>query len=173
MAEGEGIIVKVVKDLFREVPKDVGTAGAEDLARHEAPKIAQGFTERQFKRFALKARQLVKEARLPEGDLVVQGSRAKSLAKNASDIDVALRVDDRTFFDMAEKVLARARPETRLRASMLRRINVNGQLASFDLGTDFTRLRRAMLDPESPYKVQFSVIRKGGKFDNGPFIPLN
>lgn len=85
---------------------------------------------------------------------------------------MALRVNDKTFFNLAEKSLSRAPLGTRLRASMLRRINVNGQLSSFDLGTDFQTLRRQMLDPESPFKVQFSVIKTGGKFDNGPFIHL-
>lgn len=169
VSAGKGIIVKVVEGLFKKASEDVGEAAA----KQEARKIAQGFTERQFQRFGRKARQLCREAGLPKGDLVVQGSRAKGLAKNTSDIDIALRVDDKTFFDLAERSLARTHPGTRLRDTMLRRINVNGQLSSFDLGTDFTRLRRLMLDPESPFKVQFSIIRKGGKFDNGPFIPLN
>ncbi|MEV6304807.1 nucleotidyltransferase domain-containing protein [Actinoplanes sp. NPDC051861] len=135
-------------------------------------RIPMGFTERQFARFARGARQLQRHAGLPDGHLVVQGSRVRGTARPSSDIDVALRVDDRTFFELSEKALARARPGTRLRESMLRRINGNGQLSSFDLGPEFQRLRHDLLDPESPHPVQFSVIRVGGKLDTGPFRPL-
>ena len=82
-------------------------------------------------------------------------------------------MDDRTFFDLAERSLARAHPGSRLRRTMLRRINENGQLSSFDLGTQFTHLRRRLMDAEVPFPVQFSVLRRGGPFDNGPYIPLD
>jgi len=132
----------------------------------------QGFTERQFKRFAHGARRLQREAGLPDGDLVVHGSRVRGTARARSDIDVALRVDDRAFFELSEKALARARPGTKLRASMLKRINRNGQLSSFDLGAEFGRQRHRLLDAHSPHVVQFSVLRIGGKLDTGPFRPL-
>ena len=135
-----------------------------------------GFTKRQFKRFAKSARRLRKEAKLPDGELVVQGSRVSGTARvsgrNLSDIDVALRVDEATFFDLAEKVLTRARSGTRLRETMLKRIRENGQLSSFDLGQEFQTLRRKLLDSETSLRVQFSVLKKGGKLDTGPFLPL-
>ncbi|MEU4561122.1 nucleotidyltransferase domain-containing protein [Actinoplanes sp. NPDC023936] len=134
--------------------------------------IPQGFTARQLARFARGARQLQRQAGLPDGDLVVHGSRVRGTARTGSDIDVALRVNDRTFFELSEKALARARPGTKLRDSMIRRINGNGQLSSFDLGSDFHRRRRDLLDAETPHKVQFSVLRIGGKLDTGPFRPL-
>jgi hypothetical protein len=55
---------------------------------------------------------------------------------------------------------------------MMRRINENGQLSSFDLGTDFTLARQEKLDYNVNFPVQFSVIKKGGKFDNGSFISV-
>jgi hypothetical protein len=133
----------------------------------------QGFTERQSSRFARGARRLRREAGLPDGDLVIHGSRVRGTARNDSDIDVALRVGDREFFDLAERCLERTHPGTRLRETMLHRINHNGQLSSFDLGTDFQRLRRQLLDSESPFPVQFSVLRRGGRLDTGPFTPLD
>jgi len=141
-------------------------------ARTAVQNIPQGFTERQFERFSRGARRLRKQANLPDGELVTHGSRVSGTARTGSDIDVALRVDDATFFDLAERVLARARPGTHLRETMLDRIRRNGQLSSFDLGPEFQSLRRELLDSESPVSVQFSVLRKGGRLDTGPFIPL-
>jgi hypothetical protein len=74
---------------------------------------------------------------------------------------------------LAEKALSRTHPETRLRQTILKRIRENGQLSSFDLGPEFQKLRRGLLDAESPIeKLQFSVLKKGGKLDTGPFLPL-
>lgn len=168
----EGLIAREAKSVLRRAARR-GGKGAARAARKDARKAAQGFTERQWQRFSRGARRLRREAGLPEGDLVAHGSRVRGTAHNASDIDVALRVDDKTFFDLAEQKLARARPGTKLRKAMLDRINGNGQLSSFDLGTDFQRLRRSLLDSESPHKVQFSVLRKGGRLDTGPFTPLD
>ncbi|MGL6096661.1 MAG: hypothetical protein ACRC7O_12805, partial [Fimbriiglobus sp.] len=127
---------------------------------------------------------------LPSGDLVVQGSRVAGKPRevprtvfnketgrheflDVSDIDIALRVDAKTFFELAEVALARARPGTRLRETMLKRIRENGQLSSFDLGSEFQRLRIQHLAPSIEHlPIQFSVIKVGGKFDNGPFVSL-
>ncbi|WP_033339737.1 nucleotidyltransferase domain-containing protein [Catenuloplanes japonicus] len=135
--------------------------------------MPQGLTDRQWQRFSRGARQLQRDARLPPGDLGVHGSRARGTARSDSDIDVALRVDDRTFHDLAQRALARAPEGTRLRRTMLRRIRNNGQLSSFDLGTEFTNRRQALLDSHVSVPVQFSVLRRGGPFDNGPYIPLD
>jgi hypothetical protein len=64
---------------------------------------------------------------------------------------------------------------------MLRRIRQNGQLSSFDLGSDFQRLRFQILEPLAPTRqlqkaqgrVQFSVLRRGGKLDSGPRASLD
>lgn len=135
--------------------------------------VPQGFTVRQFRRFARGVRRLHRQARLPQGELVLHGSRVRGTARAASDIDVALLVDERTFFDLAEQSLSRARPGTRLRETMLRRIRRNGQLSSFDLGTEFQGLRRELVDTHSPVAVQFSVLKRGGRLDTGPFLPLD
>jgi hypothetical protein len=119
---------------------------------------------------------------------VIQGSRVRGNARDTmhkifnrekmnfevkpiSDIDIGLRVDEKTFFDLAEVALSRARPNTRLRRSMMKRIE-NGQLSSFDLGTDFTELRKSVVDSTIKFDVQFSVLKEGGKMDTGPFISL-
>ncbi len=158
---GKGAIIRKALEFLRRPKRRAG-----------GRLIPQGFTERQSTRFARGARRLVREGRLPDGDLVIHGSRVRRTARNASDIDVALRVGDREFFDLAERCLARTHPGTRLRETMLHRINHNGQLSSFDLGQDFQRLRRQLLDSESPVPVQFSVLRRGGRLDTGPFSPL-
>jgi hypothetical protein len=165
-----GLFRPALKWLVKDVERGSARRVARDL--HLDRRIPQGFTERGFKRFARGARQLQRQSGLPEGELAAHGSRIRGTARAASDIDVALRVDEKTFFNLAEKALSRARPGTRLRTSMLKRINGNGQLSSFDLGPEFQRMRRGLMDSESPFKVQFSVLRKGGKLDNGPWLPL-
>lgn len=167
-----GIIARAARSMMHQADEVAGEA-AETAAARTARRIPQGFTERQWTRFARGARQTQRQAGLPDGDLVAHGSRVRGTARTDSDIDVALIVDDDAFFDLAERSLARAPAGTRLRRTMLRRINENGQLASFDLGTDFTALRRDLMDVHVPHKVQFSVLRRGGKFDNGPFLPLD
>ncbi|WP_328470037.1 nucleotidyltransferase domain-containing protein [Actinoplanes sp. NBC_00393] len=175
-----GVIARLAAKQFGAPAAEITAKGAAAGAGRSAARqgasvvsgIPKGFTERQFARFARGARQLQRHAGLPDGELVVHGSRVRGTAHPKSDIDVALRVNDRTFFELSEKALARARPGTKLRNSMLRRINGNGQLSSFDLGPEFQRLRHDLLDPESPHPVQFSVLRKGGKLDTGPFRPL-
>ncbi|WP_156050966.1 nucleotidyltransferase domain-containing protein [Allokutzneria albata] len=101
-----------------------------------------------------------------------QGSRVRGEAKGSSDIDIALRVDDKTFFELAEIALARAGPGSKLRKSMLARIRRNGQLGSFELGPEFIALRKEFCDSEAPFAVQFSVPRVGGRLDTPPFRPL-
>lgn len=164
-------VKKFTKEGLATAIKEVkATKGAAAIAKI----IPQGFTEAAFKKFSKGARRLRKEAGLPaSGELVVHGSRVKGTATAASDIDVALRVDEATFFELAEKCLARTYPETRLRKKMLDRIRNNGQLSSFDLGRNFSQLRREFLDVASPVEtVQFSVLKKGGKLDTGPFLSL-
>lgn len=172
-------VVKVSGKTVKKIGKEgLATAIKEVKAAKGAAAVAkiipQGFTEAAFKKFSKGARRLRKEAGLPaSGELVVHGSRVKGTATAASDIDVALRVDEATFFELAEKCLARTYPETKLRKTMLERIRKNGQLSSFDLGTQFSQLRREFLDAASPVEtVQFSVLKKGGKLDTGPFLPL-
>jgi hypothetical protein len=167
-----GIIARAARSMMRKAD-DVAGEAAETAAGRATRRLPQGFTERQWTRFARGARQTQRQAGLPDGDLVAHGSRVRGTARPDSDIDVALIVDDDAFFDLAERSLSRAPAGTRLRKTMLRRINENGQLASFDLGTDFTHLRRELMDTHVPHKVQFSVLRRGGKFDNGPFLPLD
>jgi hypothetical protein len=165
-----GLFKPALKWLVKNVERGSARRVAGDL--HLGRRVPQGFTERGFRRFARGARQLCRRSGLPEGELLAHGSRVRGTARAASDIDVALRVDDKTFFDLAENALSRAHPGTKLRASMLKRINGNGQLSSFDLGPEFQRMRRELMDSESPFKVQFSVLRRGGKLDNGPWLPL-
>ncbi|GAA4602551.1 putative nucleotidyltransferase [Actinoplanes octamycinicus] len=173
--EAIGIIARLAakqfgKEATEVIARDL-VQGAVEAAAKNVRQVPQGLTDRQFNKLARGARQLRRQAGLPDGDLVVQGSRARGTARAGSDLDVALRVDEQTFFDLSEQMLSRARLGTKLRERMLRRIRKNGQLSSFDLGHDFQNLRHTLLDPESPYDVQFSVLQIGGKLDTGPFIP--
>lgn len=170
---GAGIVHDLAQPLLREADDVVRRAMRGTSWGGRGRAIPQGFTQRQISDFAQGARRLRRRAGLPDGDLVIHGSRVRGAARATSDIDVALRVSDREFFDLAERSLARAHPGTRLRESMLRRINRNGQLSSFDLGPEFQRLRRELLDSQSPVRVQFSVLRRGGRLDTGPFTALD
>ena len=139
-----------------------------------SPKVAprlQGFTERQFRKFRRGARRVVREANLPKGELAVHGSRASGTARPSSDVDIALIVDEDAFFDFAQARISSVRPGTRLHRTLLHAAR-QGKLSRFAISREFNEILARELLPHSPYDVDFSIIKKGSKFDNGPFVSL-
>lgn len=165
------------------VPEWVEHADAPRLFSKAANSPLQGFTEKGFKKFVRSMRQLVRDTNLPDGELVLQGSRLRGTARETtyvdadgilreiSDVDVALVVDEKTFFNLAEKALSRAHRGTRLERTIKRRI-ANGQLSAFDLGSEFEVSLRQTARLNSPYPVQFSVLKRGGKLHTPPFLNI-
>ena len=133
--------------------------------------VPQGLSKRQFAKFKKAVRQVARDARLPEGELVVQGSRVRGTARPDSDIDIALRVDEETFFNFAHQRISSAPPGTKLRATLLKAAR-KGKLSTFDISREFNPILKRLLRPHSPFEIDFSIIKKGSKYDTGPFIKL-
>ena len=129
----------------------------------------QGMSPLQWQRFKRAVRRLARAANLPPGELAVHGSRASGTARPSSDFDIILRVDADIFFDFATARIASVRPNTRLHRTLLRAARA-GKLSRFDIAPSFNKLLRNTLP--SRFDVDFSIIRVGSKFDNGPFIPI-
>ena len=148
---------------------DTKWTGPEYAPRGTIPK---GLSKEQFGKFSRAARQVARRMDLPKGELVVHGSRASGNAAHKADIDIALRVDRDTFFNAAAKALAGVPRGTKLYKQRLARINRKGLINSYDLGHDFQTVKEELLGAIFPYETDFSIVLKGGSFDNGPFIPL-
>lgn len=101
-------------------------------------------------------------------DIAIQGSRAKGTAKATSDIDIALRVDESTFNKMIkeyfgtpnagsakERTMQHAIETGKIQAGEAKLSKIRKEIAS-DIGMD----------------VDISIIKKGGAFDNPPYIPI-
>jgi uncharacterized Zn-binding protein involved in type VI secretion/predicted nucleotidyltransferase len=162
-------------EFIKRLEVEPGSLGANGGNIRLAPKaeldIPQGFSKQQFAKFKRSVRQVAKEAGLPEGELVVQGSRAKGTAKSGSDIDIALRVEEGKFFDFAQQRIGSVRPGTKLHKTLLKAAR-KGKLSKFDISPEFNQILGRGLESKSPYQIDFSIIKKGSTYDTGPFIPI-
>lgn len=145
------------------------------LFSSEVADIPQGFSKIEFQKFAKSVRQLAKAAGLPEGELVIQGSRVKGTARisgrNLSDVDIALRVDEKAFFDFAQARLDSVPKDSKLYKTILKAAR-KGKLSRFDISKEFNQLLEKILKPNSPYKIDFSIIKVGSEYDTGPFMKI-
>lgn len=134
--------------------------------------IPQGFDEESFAQFKSDVQTLVKDAGLPDGKLLIHGSRVKGTAGVASDIDIILRVDKKTFEKFAEQRIASVHKGTKLQKTLIKAAK-KGKLSRFDISRDFSKRIEEHLVPNSPVKkIDFSIIIEGAEYDTGPFIPL-
>jgi len=101
-------------------------------------------------------------------DIVVQGSRAKGTARATSDIDIGIRVAGDKFDDIIKSRFGTPNAGSAKERTMLHAIKT-GKIQRGELG--LSKLGK-QVESEIGMKVDLSVIRKGGAFDNGPFIPL-
>ncbi|SDT81909.1 RHS repeat-associated core domain-containing protein [Streptomyces sp. TLI_053] len=149
-------------------PADAGQGGRKpptaDAPSCDADEILpQGVTA---EKFAEAAEQLRAHPRGQEGDLVVQGSRAAGTARPDSDIDFAIRVDSDRFDQLIGECFGTPNPgsakeKTRDRAAQ------SGKIQAGEAGM---KGLRKLLARTLGMKVDLSVIRIGGPFDNPPFI---
>jgi hypothetical protein len=102
-------------------------------------------------------------------DIVVQGSRARFTARIDSDLDIAIRVNDEQFQAILKERFKTPNPGTAAEKTMRHAAETGkiqrGELGLSGAGKDAARITGLP-------KVDISVIRIGGQFDNGPFIPL-
>ena len=142
------------------------TATSPSPTRANAPlKVPQGLTEAQFNEAASVIR--AKTGHI-EGEVVVQGSRAAGTAKATSDIDFAVRVSQEQFDARIKARFGTPNPGSAKFKTMQHAIET-GKIQAGEAGL---RGVRVDLEGKLGMEVDISVIRKGGPFDNPPFIPL-
>jgi len=148
-------------------PQSLKTIGG--LPKTAALEMPQGLIEARFAKFS----QMVRESKASHygTDIRIHGSRAVGDAKATSDIDVAIRVSPEKFNQIIKQVFKDVKPGSRSAAekTMLHAIET-GKIHRRQLG-----LRTLGKDIQKEFgfpDVDISVIRKGGAFDQGPWIPL-
>ena len=95
------------------------------------------------------------------GDVVVQGSRAGHSARGASDIDLGLRVPPDEYDRLIKDFFGNATTEARTNAV------ARGRIFSRHAGL---KQLRAALETDLDRKVDLAVIKRGGMFDNEPWL---
>jgi hypothetical protein len=98
------------------------------------------------------------------GDVVVQGSRAAHSAGSASDIDIGLRVDPDHYDRLIADVFG---PGSTREAA----VNAVARGRIFGRHAGLTPLRTA-LESDLGQKVDLSIIKRGGLFDNEPWLRM-
>jgi hypothetical protein len=104
-------------------------------------------------------------------DIVVQGSRASGNARriiNRSDIDFGIKVDADKFDELIEKSFGKPNPGSAKERTMLHAIKT-GKIQAGEAGLSGLRKELAK---ELGVKVDLSIIKKGGEFDNGIQLPI-
>lgn len=109
-------------------------------------RVPQGMTPEQFRSFASAVRN---GAGHLGSDIRVQGSRAAGTARPDSDIDIAIRVSPERFNQLIRERFGTPNPGSVKERTMLH-----------------------ALEERFGYPVDISVIREGGPFDRGPWVPL-
>ncbi|MFJ4667636.1 nucleotidyltransferase domain-containing protein [Kitasatospora purpeofusca] len=116
-------------------------------------------------KFAEAAEQLRAHPRGQEGDLVVQGSRAAGTARPDSDIDFAIRVSPERLDQLIGDCFGTPNP-----GSQGEDQEPGGRVGEDPGGRGRDAGLRKLLARTPGMKVDLSVIRIGGAFDNPPFI---
>ena len=103
-------------------------------------------------------------------DLFVQGSRASGTAKSTSDIDLAIRVSPEQFDDFLfnQSRLRNVNPGSANERTLQHAIET-GKIQAGEARLSSTRKQ---LEQMLNMKVDLSVIKSGGQFDNGAQLPL-
>jgi RHS repeat-associated protein len=130
-----------------------------------AMSIPQGITAEEFKNASVFLREEVGEI---SNDIVVQGSRASHTAKPTSDIDIAIKVDSKKFDELISEAFGSPNPGSARYKTMEHAIK-SGKITTGDAGLRGVKKKLAeMLN----MKVDLSIIKKGGAFDNGVQLPI-
>ncbi|WDG29867.1 DUF6531 domain-containing protein [Streptomyces sp. CA-278952] len=116
--------------------------------------------------FDTAARMLRERAGHLGDDMVVQGSRAGGTARPDSDIDFAIRVDSDRFDQLVGERFGTPNPESAKERTMLHAMET-GKIQAGEAGL---RSLRKALEAQLGMEVDLSIIRRGGPFDNPPYI---
>jgi hypothetical protein len=127
--------------------------------------VPQGLTQAQFASISITVRAAV--IHLGQ-DLRVQGSRAEGNARDDSDLDLAIRVSSERFDAILSERFGTPNPGSAKEKTM-QHARATGKIQAGEAGL---RLLRKTLEADLNMEVDISVIREGGPFDQGPYIPL-
>lgn len=129
-------------------------------------RIPQGLSKLQFEEISKYLREAIGEI---SDDIAVHGSRAKGTAKATSDIDFAIRVDEDTFNKLIREKFGTPNPGSAKERTMQHAIET-GKIQSGEAGL---RNVRKTIEKKLGMEADISIIKKGGPFDNPPYIPIN
>ena len=103
-----------------------------------------------------------------DGELLVHGSRASGTAHAGSDIDIVVRVAPETFDDVVRQRFGTPSPGSAKERTMLHAVE-SGKIQAGEAGL---RATRRELEQLLGMPVDISVTKRGGAFDQGPYIPI-
>jgi hypothetical protein len=102
-------------------------------------------------------------------DIAVHGSSAKGTGAADADLDVAVRVSPDEFTKLIKERFGTPNPNSAWERTMLRSIK-DGRIQTGEAGLRKSKNQvRSLLNGR---KTQISIVEKGGKFDNGPYLQL-
>ncbi|MCZ2340610.1 MAG: nucleotidyltransferase domain-containing protein [Bacteroidales bacterium] len=130
----------------------------------------QGLTQQQYRDFSNAIRS---KAGPISDDIAVQGSRAQGIARNISDVDVAIKVSPEEFQQLIQQSFKSPNPGSAAERTMQHAINTGKITAGDSSFKGILRPLRDFVKNMIGLKVDISIIKRGGPFDTGPQIPLN
>ena len=142
------------------------------LVHNKGMKIPQGFSEKEFEDFSEAAKKLVEKQKLPNGELLIQGSRANGTARIDSDIDVMYRVNEETYNEFTTNRIESVHAGSALQKKLIKEA-AKGKFGRYQISETFNKDYYDILVPNSPIKdIDFSIIKKDSPFDKGPLIEI-
>jgi hypothetical protein len=99
---------------------------------------------------------------------LVQGSRVAGTAGPSSDLDIAIRVSPERFEQILANRFGTPTPGS-AKAKTMQHARKTGKIQAGEAGL---RTLRKALEIDLGIEVDISVIRLGGQFDRGPYLPL-
>ena len=131
----------------------------------DVPALPMGVSRMQFDEMS----ELIAEAtRHIHAEPRIHGSRVSRTATANSDIDIALLVDDAEFDRLLEESFGIPNPGSSRERSLEHAMTV-GKIDSGEAGL---RAVHRKLKELLGLKVDISIIRRGGPFDRGPYLPI-
>jgi hypothetical protein len=127
--------------------------------------VPQGLTEEQFAELSAKVRAATAHF---SSDVRAHGSRVAGTARTDSDLDLAILVSDERFEQIVKERFKTPNPGS-AKEGTLQWARENGIIQAGEAGL---RSLRKTLERELGLAVDVSVIRLGGPFDRGPYLPL-
>lgn len=142
---------------------EFGTKGKGKIIR----RLPQGVGSDQFSNVSQMIREKVKDI---SDDVFVHGSRAKGTARVDSDIDFGIRVPADKFDELIEQRLKTLTPGSR----KYNDLNIEARKQERIFGGDYhlRGFKKQVGEALGGIDADISIIKKGGLFDTGPFIPL-